>query len=80
MTSNGDILARLTGFYELRLGVHPDRTLGCVAVDIAGMGDGYSAIMAPDHALDLAHRLIESCVRLRQSEPPPDIGPLSSSF
>jgi hypothetical protein len=63
------IFARMTGFHELRLSVAPDHKLGCVSVDITGMGHGCNAILAPCHALELAHRLLAACIRLRRREP-----------
>jgi hypothetical protein len=44
-------VARLTGFYRLRLGVHADHEIGCVAVDIVGIGDGFAALLAPSTPL-----------------------------
>jgi hypothetical protein len=73
-----DIFARLTGFYSLRLGVHTDHEIGCVAVDIAGIRDGFAALLAPPHALELAHRLIEAGIRLRRAEIGP--GPFRATF
>jgi hypothetical protein len=72
-----DILARLTGFYSLCLGVHADHEIGCVAVDIAGIGDGFAALLAP-HAFELAHRLIDAGIRLRRAEG--SAGPFSSTY
>jgi hypothetical protein len=74
-----EILARLMAVHELRLRVRVDEPLGCVSIDIGGLDGTQSALLAPCHALDLAHQLIESVMHLRRAEPAA-IGPFSASF
>jgi hypothetical protein len=74
-----DILARHMTIHELRLRVGVDESLGCVSIDIGGTDGIHSALLAPGDALDLAHRLIQACIRLRHAEPEA-VGPLSSQF
>jgi hypothetical protein len=73
------IFARLTGFHELRLSVAPDYRLSCISVDVNGLGNDCNAVLAPSHALELAHRLIGACVRLRRREPD-GAGPISGRY
>jgi hypothetical protein len=47
-TTDEGIFARMTGFHELRLSVAPDHQLGCVSVDVTGMG--HDAVLAPSRA------------------------------
>jgi hypothetical protein len=75
-----EILARLFGITEISLRVGIDRPLGAVSIDIVGLGSNYSGILAPEAALDLAHKLIAACARLRRGEGEPGAGPLSSTF
>jgi hypothetical protein len=74
----GEILARHMTIHELRLRVGVDEPLGCVSIDIGGPDGSHSALFAPGDALNLAHRLIQACVRLRRTERP--VGPFSSTF
>lgn len=79
-----DILASLTRMTELRLAVAEDPVLGVVTVDIAGLPEGCSCILAPSCALDLSLRLTQACGRLmkvRLDQPPPgSAGPFSSTY
>jgi hypothetical protein len=74
-----DIFARLFGITEVSLRVGIDRPLGAVSIEIAGLGSNYSGILAPEAALELAHKLIAACARLRRGEGEP-AGPFSSTF
>jgi hypothetical protein len=56
------------------------RPLRAISIDIAGLGSNYSSILAPEAALELAHKLIAACARLRRGEGEPGAGPLSSTF
>lgn len=82
-----DIIANLTRLTELRLAVAEDPVLGVVAIEIQGLPDGCSCLLAPNHALDLSLRLTAACGRLMKAHlgedlGPPDLGPgsLSSRF
>lgn len=76
-----DVLARLTGMTELALHVAPDHALGCITIEVGGLHGAYQAVLARNHALDLANRILHACIALKPPEQPPDgAGPLSSTY
>ena len=55
--SSDDAITNFSSLTELRLGVTADATLGCVCILVDGLGDGYSCLMAPPHAIEMAAHL-----------------------